>query len=153
MAILSDLISTIYDKERDDWTKMEHPKRQNKAFRFSTSIRQGNHKSNCEICIWGPHNYIGVFVRWTNHFNPELDQKWIVLSYHDSCWRDALGTLCSGVLENRKDHYAYLNGIFEPAGMCKLTNEEMEAFLKLERSRRDDQTYYSTQEQCNMIEK
>lgn len=152
MSLVSDLIASIYDQERDDWTKFEYPAMQDKAFRFSATVRHKGDQSSCEVCIWGPHNYIGVFVRWTNHYKPELEEKWMCLSYHDSCWRDALGSFSHAVLENRKDHNAYLNCLWDKPGMCTLPVEELEAFLKLERSRREDQIHYSTQEQYNLGE-
>jgi len=140
--LLADILAEVYQKSRDDWTKIEdREKRQNKAFKFSVNVKRKKLGVDtlCDICIWGPHNYIGVFVKWHEHLNPDLSNKWIVLSYHDSCWRSELQTLCN-TLEDAPRTYAYLS-VFEPCGMIELSEEQMDEFSEVERKRRDSEMW------------
>lgn len=111
LNILESIICSEFDKKVCRWqTKNVTPFAMKITFRVSVNYEIEEGFRNISILIYGPMNYVGVFVRedWTvipvgevedeDNLKPWCDYRkgdtgWRMISYHDSCWRDGLHRL------------------------------------------------------------
>lgn len=100
--LLQTIITQTFESEVD---KFQNKKDTQRAllvsFSLPTTVEEEGYRT-LDLLLYGPMNYVGVWVRERfEGYAAGSDQlcnkvePWKCLGYHDSCWRQCLGTLLS----------------------------------------------------------